>query len=349
MSVETIELAPGYVISRVIRGGWQLAAGHGTVDRDRALADMPAFLDAGITVFDCADIYTGVEELYGRFREHLRRERGEAAARAFRVHTKYAPDYDALATLGPAQVRATIERSLLRLKMERLDLVQYHWWNYTVPGYIDAARVLVDLAREGKIRCVGVTNFDTPHTAALIDAGVPVVSAQVQYSLLDQRAEAAMAALCARTGMQLLCYGALAGGFISERWLGAAEPTEPFENRSLVKYKLVIDDFGGWDVFQSLLAALNRVGARHGVSLSAVAIRWVLDQPHVGAAIVGARYAHQLDATLGAFRFALDAEDRQAIGAALAQGRPLAGDVYALERDKEGRHGRIMKYNLSKS
>ena len=63
MSVEHTELAPGYVISRMIRGGWQLAGGHGPVDRERAIADMFAFIDRGVTAFDCADIYTGVEDM----------------------------------------------------------------------------------------------------------------------------------------------------------------------------------------------------------------------------------------------------------------------------------------------
>jgi aryl-alcohol dehydrogenase-like predicted oxidoreductase len=71
MTVETIELAPGYRISRMLRGGWQLAGGHGAIEAERAIADMAAFVDAGVTTFDCADIYTGVEEMIGRFRERM--------------------------------------------------------------------------------------------------------------------------------------------------------------------------------------------------------------------------------------------------------------------------------------
>ncbi len=84
MTVERIELAPGYAISRMIRGGWQLSGGHGDVDRDRAIEDMFAFLDHGVTTFDGADIYTGVEEMYGAFREQLRQRRGAEAAKASR-------------------------------------------------------------------------------------------------------------------------------------------------------------------------------------------------------------------------------------------------------------------------
>ncbi len=148
--------------------------------------------------------------------------------------------------------------------------------------------------------------------------------------------------------MKLLCYGTVAGGFLSSRWLGQPEPVEPLANRSLVKYKLIIDDFGGWDLFQELLGVLDSIGRKHGVGVTAVATRWTLDRPHVAGAIVGARYADHLADNLAVFRFALDAADRAAIDAVLAQKTGPLGDAYALERDKDGRHGRIMKYNLNR-
>jgi aryl-alcohol dehydrogenase-like predicted oxidoreductase len=347
MSVETIELAPGYRISRMLRGGWQLAGGHGAIEAERAIADMAAFVDAGVTTFDCADIYTGVEEMIGRFRQRVLAERGAEALRSFKVHTKFVPDWDVLPRIDRAYVRGIIDRSLKRLRMERLDLVQFHWWNYAVPGAVDTALMLKELQAEGKIDRIGGTNFDTPRTRELLDAGVPLVSMQVQYSLLDSRPENALVPLCRERGMKLLCYGTVAGGFLSERWLGAPEPQEPFANRSLVKYKLIIDDFGGWPLFQDLLRTLQAVGRKHGVGITAVATRWVLDRPGVAGAIVGARYAEHLADNLAVFRFSLDEEDRAAIDAVLARREGPEGDTYTLERDREGRHGRIMHYNLN--
>jgi aryl-alcohol dehydrogenase-like predicted oxidoreductase len=349
MAVETTELARGYRISRLIRGGWQLAGGHGPVEEERAIADMAAFLDAGITAFDCADIYTGVESMIGRFRARLAAERGAAALASLKVHTKFVPDWSDLARVDAAYVRGIVERSLKRLRQERLDLVQFHWWNYAVPGAVEAAGALVDLQREGKIDRIGGTNFDAPHTRALLDAGVPLVSMQVQYSLLDARPEHGLAALCAERGVGLLCYGTVAGGFLSERWLGAPEPAGPFANRSLTKYRLIIEDFGGWELFQELLRTLDRIARRHDVGIAAVATRWVLDRPQVAGAIVGARYAEHLPANLRVFAFALDADDRGAIAAVLARRRGPEGDTFALERDREGRHGRIMKYDLNRA
>ena len=339
--IETYELAPGYRIPRIVRGGWQLAGDHGAVDRQRAVQEIAAFVDAGLNTVDGADIYTGVEAIYGDFNA-LRRAAGQSP---LQVHTKCVPDYDDLARVDAAYIRRIIERSLQRLCVERLDLVQFHWWDYRVPGCTEAALALGALQREGLIRLVGGTNFDTPHTAALREAGVALASMQVQYSLLDRRPEHGLVAL----GVPLLCYGTLAGGFFAERWLGAPEPGAELSNRSLIKYKLVIDDFGGWAAFQQLLQALKAIGDKHGVGIATVATRWVLDRPGVAAAIVGARYADHLEQTLAVFRLRLDAEDQARLAPILAAHPGPEGDTYSLERDKTGRHGRIMKYNLNKS
>ena len=230
MSVDQTDLAPGHAISRMIRGGWQLAGGHGPVDRERAIEDMFAFMDHGVTTFDCADIYTGVEDIYGVFRRRLADRRGAEALRAFKVHTKLVPDWDMLPRMNQQYVSGIIDRSLQRLRTERLDLVQFHWWNYAVPGALETGQMLVELWQAGKIAHLAGTNFDTAHSRALLDAGVPIVSMQVQYSLLDARPENGLVHLCFERGMRLLCYGTLAGGFLSEAWLGLSpihisEPT----------------------------------------------------------------------------------------------------------------------------
>jgi aryl-alcohol dehydrogenase-like predicted oxidoreductase len=212
-AVESYELAPGYSISRVIRGGWQLAGGHGPIDRERAVEDLMAAFDAGVFTFDCADIYTGVEELYGATRARLAATRGAEAANRLRVHTKLVPDLSILRKIERRDVEAIIDRSLRRLKVERLDLVQFHWWNYAEPRWLDALRWLDDLRAKGKVRHVGGTNFDTSHMRAIIEAGLPLASMQVQYSVLDRRPENGLSALCRAHGVGLICYGSVAGGF----------------------------------------------------------------------------------------------------------------------------------------
>jgi aryl-alcohol dehydrogenase-like predicted oxidoreductase len=347
MSVETTELRPGHRISRVLKGGWQLAGDHGEVRREDAIADMEAFLDAGITTFDCADIYRGVEEMIGEFIADVRQRRGAEVADRVVVHTKLVPDLGRLADLRPEEVEAIVDRSLARLRIERLPLVQVFWWDMSIGRPVEALEVLKDCQRKGKIANLGTTNWDAPVMDRFIDAGFDIVSAQVQYSLLDRRPAGTFADWGRRRDVQILCYGTLAGGFLTDGWLGRPDPGFAFENRSLVKYRLIIDEFGPWDLFQALLATLKAVGDRHGVSLAAVATRWVLDQPQVAGAIVGARYARHLPKTLEVFRFALDDADRAAIGAVLAQAMGPNGPVYGLEGDRTGRHGRIMKYNLN--
>lgn len=346
-AVERVELAPGYAISRLIRGGWQLAGDHGPVDRGRAIAELEAFPAAGVTTFDGADIYRGVEALFGAFRERYRERHGEAALAALRFHTKLVPDADALPP-SRAWVEETIDRSRTRLRQDRLDLVQLHWWDYAVPGLVELARELAELQARGRIAQLGATNLDTPHLAAILEAGVPLVALQCQYSLLDRRPEHGIAALCAERGVGLLCYGTLAGGFLTDRWLGAADPDlAALGNRSLVKYRLIIDEVGGWQAFQELLRALRRIADRHHASIAAIATRWVLDRPAVKGVIVGARYATHLRDNLDAFAVRLDDADRAQLEPWLAAHPGPPGDTFALERDRGGRHGRIMKYNLN--
>ena len=345
--VETALLRPGHRISRIVRGGWQLAGGHGEVIGARAIADMEAFVDAGIATFDCADIYTGVEAMIGDFIAGLRRRRGGAAADRVRVHTKFVPDLSRLADLRPDEVEATVDRSLRRLRVDTLHLVQFYWWDLARGEPARVLEPLIRLREKGKIGHLGLTNWDAAQIALFLEAGFEPVSAQVQYSVLDRRPENGLARWCVARDIHLLCYGTLAGGFLTGRWLGAPDPGFAFDNRSLVKYRLIIDEFGPWSLFQDLLRCLDGIGGRHGVPLSAVATRWVLDRPQVAAAIVGARYARHLPETLKVFDFALDEEDRSRIAAVLARAGGPAGPVYGLERDRTGRHGRIMKYELN--
>ena len=344
--METVTLRPGYRISRLVKGGWQLAGDHGPVEPARAVADMAAFVDAGIVAFDCADIYTGVEEMIGSFLARLAARRGAAAAAGVRVHTKYVPDLESPGRIDRSSVARVIDRSLARLGRERLDLVQFHWWDLAVPGWAECAGHLAALQAKGKIDRIGVTNFDERRLAEITASGVDVVSAQVQYSLLDRRPEAGFLEWAGANGVAVLAYGALAGGFLTDRWLGEPDPGFSFANRSLVKYRLVIEEFGGWGLFQELLRALRGIADRRGADIAAVAVRAVLDAPGTAAVILGARYADRLPRTLRVFSIALDDADRAAIRAVQARARGPAGPVYALERDRDGPHGRIMKYGL---
>ena len=313
---------------------------------------MAAFLDAGITTFDCADIYTGVEE-HDR-RASARGSRRSAARRRsapLKVHTKFVPDWTTSPGVDAAYVRGIVERSLQRLRPgaarpRAVPLVELR--ACPAPSR-RPARSSTCSARARSTASAAPTSTRRTRRA-LLDAGVPLVSHAGAVLAPRRAARARPCGSCARNGAsELLCYGTVAGGFLSERWLGAPEPASPFANRSLTKYKLIIDDFGGWDLFQALLRALEAIADRHGVGIAAVATRWVLDRPQVAGAIVGARYAEHLPDNLTVFAFALDDDDR----AAIARGPRRAAAARRATPSRSsatGRaaHGRIMKYNLNR-
>ncbi len=339
--IPRMELAPGYSISQVIKGGWHLAGDHGEIDPSKAVSDMAQFVEAGITTFDCADIYTGVEALIGRFLKTY-----PSLAPLVQIHTKFVPDLNDLATVDRAVVEQGVDRSLKRLGREQLDVVQFHWWNFNEPRYVETALELDRLRQAGKIRHLAVTNFDVAHLKELTAAGIPLLTHQLQYSLVDDRPNGGMTAFCRAHGIAVLCYGSVAGGFLSERWLGQAEPAG-LTNRSLIKYKLIIDDFGGWDLFQELLQALLGVARKHGTDIATVASRMILDREPVAAVIVGATNTNHLASHVAMGSLRLDEDDLAAVASLLARRQGPLGDIYELERDHTGPHARIMKYDLN--
>ena len=334
------ELAPGYSISRVINGCWQLTPDHGggpgtEAEVMRLLSEQLAF---GFTTFDCADIYTGVESLLGRFRSSL------ADPHSIQIHTKLVPDKRTLHELSAKHVDSVIHRSLRRLGVEQLDLVQFHWWDYSVAGLDLLTERLVKAQQQGKIRLLGATNFDTPHVQQMIEAGVPLVSLQAQYSLLDRRPDRFMAQVSQDTGVGLLAYGVLAGGFLGSRYRGQ-EPAVA-ANRSLAKYRLIIEETGGWQAYQRLLALLAEIGGRHDVSAELVAARWVLDQPMVSAIILGIGKQSRAAINTRLAELSLDPQDRQLLNEWTGQHPPPDGDMYDLERVENGPHARLIKTDL---
>lgn len=347
MSGLRTNLRPDYSISRIIKGGWQLAGGHGSFNRHQAVADMLTFVDNGITTFDCADIYTGVEEMIGEAVAQLCQRQAFDADKDIQIHTKLVPDLNSLPTITHKNLEEIIDRSLKRLNLERLHLVQFYWWDLSLGNPLESLDVLKQLQKKGKIRFLGCTNWDQHAMQGFIDKEFDMISSQVQYSLLDQRPNGRFSSWCLKNNLRVLCYGVLAGGFITQRWLGKPDPGFEFENRSLIKYRLIIEDFGGWDLFQQLLQVLNAIGGEHNVPLSSVAITYTLAQPAVAAVIVGARTANHIEQTLTSVRVELTADNIQAISSLLRQSQGPKGLVYELERDRKGPHGRIMKYNLN--
>jgi len=325
-----IELAPGLEIPRIVTGLWQVAdqeRGGTLLDPVRANADLAAYAAAGFDAFDMADHYGSAEVITGHLLNSPVASQARDAKRPIRAFTKWCPPP------GPMTaevVRAGVMRSIERLRVPRIDLLQFHWWTFEHPGWLDAMEEIAKLRGEGLVAHIGLTNFDTAHLRILLAEGVPVASNQVCLSLLDRRATEQMSELCLARGVKLLAYGTLGGGFLSERWLGAPEPAAEGDIRdwSKMKYRRFIDAIGGWGALQGVLRAAQRIGTKHGASIANVATRWVLEQPAVAAVIVGARLLereHRAD-NLKLFGFALDDEDRAILAEAFAGTQRIPGD-----------------------
>ena len=320
-TVERTELSSGLDISRLVTGMWQIAdmeRGGDAVDATPVVDAMNRYVDAGLTTFDMADHYGSSEILAGKL--------DQARPNTAQLLTKWVP------TPGPvsrSDVKAAVERALMRMGRDQIHLLQFHAWNYADPSWLDSIYYLQELCDEGLIANLGLTNCDTAHLRLLLRSGVRIVSNQVCFSLLDQRANGPMTELCTAYDIKLLAFGTLAGGFLTERWVGAPEPEiDELPTWSQMKYKRFIDEAGGWALFQNLLQTVQQVAQRLGVSMANVATRAILESPAVGAVIVGARLGHRshIDDNLRLFQFELDAEAQYALRRAMADLTAIPGD-----------------------
>ncbi|MFN3293054.1 MAG: aldo/keto reductase, partial [Gemmobacter sp.] len=276
---------------------------------------LAAYAAAGFDTFDMADHYGSAEIIAGRLLA-----RGTRAL----ALTKWCP---APGPMTPQVVRAGVTERLQRLGVERVDLLQFHWWTFEHPAWLDALHELARLRDEGLIGELGVTNFDAAHFNLALSDGVPLRTNQVSFSLMDRRAAGDLAAVCERHGAWILGYGTLNGGFLADKWVGQPEPAR-IDDWSKMKYRRFIDAAGGWAAFQAVLGAAAQVARKHGVSVSNVATRWVLEQARVAGVIIGARLGENFHAAdnLRLFSFALDDEDRATLAAGFAATTPIPGD-----------------------
>lgn len=318
-----IDLAPDLRISRVLTGLWQIA----DLERDGKTLDplataqhMQAYLEAGFTTFDMADHYGSAEIISGTFKNKV------ATSDHVQLLTKWVPEPG---KVSKEAIRKAVEERLKRLQTEQVDLLQYHAWLYADPAWLDTLFELQELKKEGLIKHLGLTNFDAAHLRIALASGIELVSNQVCYSLLDQRANAEMKAVCEAYNVKLLAFGTLAGGFLSDRWLGKEEP-QVDENYtwSQMKYKRFIDQTGDWDQFQSLLQTLKTISDKHQVSMANVATKYIMDQPHVAGVILGARLgkSEHIDENLQLFNYQLDKDDKSSIEGILKALNPIHGD-----------------------
>lgn len=320
---------------RIVIGCWQLT--ERVREQSKALHWLATYVESGFTTFDTADIYGPSEAILG----DLRRKHHSPES-PIRVFTKFVTQ-DATIS-GARRVNAKSASSLGAPP----DMVQFHWWDYSDERFVDAARNLVTLQGEGLLGDVSACNFDTPHLRRLVDAGLPIVANQVQYSLLDRRPENGMVAYARAHGIRLAVFGTVAGGWLSDKYLGQPEPRN-LDTVSMRMYKASLDRWssGDWGLFQELLQVLRTIADKHDSSIANVAVAWVLDQlgPDGGWAILGARDAVHIEEHVslkrwvaessaggGEVRSLLDRDDRKLVTLVLSKGRGPVGDIWSHER-----------------
>ena len=313
-------------ICRILNGMWQVAGGHGQIDSKLAIQDMQRYQESGFTTWDLADIYGPAESLIGDFSKKV-----EQDVQAF---TKFVPNPGPMSN---SIVTYYIDESLKKMNTDCIDLLQFHWWDYQDSNYINALQHLSKLQEDGKIKNLGLTNFDTKRIKIIIEKGFKIISNQIQYSILDQRPEKIMTSFFMKHGIKIITYGTLLGGFFSEKYLNVDEPTRAdLTTSSLQKYKNMIDIWGGWELFQELLEVLNKISQKHNCSIANIATRFILDKPQVAGVIIGARLGitEHIEDNNRVFSLKLDQDDISLISTVTSKSNDLfdvigdCGDEY---------------------
>jgi len=316
-------LSKSLSIPKLIVGLWQIAdmeKEDQQLDLPKTASYMDAYIDAGFTAFDMADHYGSSEIIAGICKNRSPKKD------VITMFTKWVPKP---VKITKDQVRSAVQKALVRMDQKTIDLMQFHAWDYTDPSWLDGLTFLNELKKEGLIDNIGVTNFDAHHLRIALANGIPIVSNQISHSLIDQRAQGAMKAVCAEYDVKLLAYGTLAGGFLSNRWLGLQEPSsDELGTWSQMKYKRFIDQIGGWTVFQSLLRVLQQIAIKHQTTIASIASSYVLQNKDVAAVIVGARLGENshIDDHQNMLNIVYELQDIESIETALSQLLPIPGN-----------------------
>ena len=312
-------------IPPVIIGLWQIA----DIERKNAnfnpasvVENMEAYLDAGLNFFDMADHYGSAEIIAGLLYKKRKVEGKSLPVLA----TKWVPK--------PGHnskdiVKDAVTLALNRLQVNQLDLLQFHAWDYTDPSWIETMFYLDELRKEGYIKALGVTNMDTVHLKMAIDSNIPIVSNQISHSLFDQRAVNKMIPYCLENKVRVLCYGTVAGGFFSNKWLGKVEPSiENLPTWSLMKYKRFQEEVCDWKQFQDLLKQLDGISKQLDLSIAQLASLYIKEEFHCNSVIIGARLGEleHITENKQVSNMGLDEESKLEIAHCLKQFNSVNGD-----------------------
>ncbi|MGP4021579.1 aldo/keto reductase [Saccharopolyspora sp. 5N708] len=315
---ETVLGKTGMTVSRIAYGTWQLGGDWGSFDERAAIDAIRHAHELGVNFFDTAQAYGfgRSEEVLGTaLRHELTRDRDSLV-----IATKGGinPGSDRPRDAGRAWLRRGIEASLRALQLEYVDLYQVHWPDPGTPAE-ETAGALQELVDEGKVRHVGVSNYDAAQLAEF-DQYRPVEALQPPYHLFQREIEREILPYARQHDIGVLAYSPLASGLLT----GRLTPDTTFEPSD---WRSQASAFQG-EALRRNLAVVNRLAEfaeARGHSISQLAIAWVLAQPGVHVAIVGARSARNIENSLAAAEIDLSAEDLAQIGRIVADSVSMAG------------------------
>ncbi len=273
---------------------------YGPVDDSTSVRAIHAALDAGITLFDTADVY-GLGRAERVLGEALSGRRHQAVI-ATKGGVAFTPDGRTKRTLAPAHLARAIDDSLARLRTDVIDLYQLHWPDGVTP-VADAVAIIARAVEAGKVRAIGVCNFLLKDLEAA-QAVAPIVSLQVPRSLLEPNWTEAIESGFARWGTGGMCYNVLAQGLFTGKYDAASRflGTDLRARSALFTEERLAQGL-------EILERLRVVAARHGVSPARVAVRWLLEQPGVSVALCGIKTESQARDNAGAVELRLSRDD----------------------------------------
>ncbi|HEU0256656.1 MAG TPA: aldo/keto reductase family protein [Microbacteriaceae bacterium] len=306
----------GFKVSEITYGNWVT---HGAqIDDDRAIATVHAALDAGITTFDTADTYanTEAEKVLGRALAGQRREGLEILTKVFWPIGPKGPNDMGLSR---KHIREGIDGSLRRLGVDYVDLYQAHRYDVETP-LEETMQAFADVVRAGKALYIGVSEWSAEQlraAAALArELHVPLVSNQPQYSLLWRVIEEKVVPTSKELGLSQVVWSPLAQGVLTGKYL----PGKPAPEGSRGAGKETSKQMGERMLRDEVLTAVQRlapIAAKAGLTMPQLAIAWVLQNPNVAAALVGATRPEQITANAAASGVTLGADVLAAIDQAL--------------------------------
>jgi len=311
----------GMTITTVGVGAWAIggpwAFGWGPQDDDASIAAIHHAIDRGVNWIDTAPAY-GLghsEEVVGRAVAALpEADRPLVFTKCGMYFDEPGPDVMPEFLLRPETIRAECERSLKRLGVERIDLLQFHWPDRAGTPVEDSWGTMLELIDEGKIRAAGVSNFDVGLLERCEAVG-HVGTLQPPFSLIEREAGGDVIPWAAEHGTGVIVYSPMQSGLLSGRW--TQERTASLDEGD---WRREDEEFNPPRLQRNLAlaAALEPIAQRHGATVAAVAIAWTLSWPGVSGAIVGGRSPEQVAGWVGASGLQLSGADLDEIRAAVA-------------------------------